>query len=311
VFEENRIAVVVPAHNEEAFIASTVRSVPDFVDVIIVVDDASSDGTVRQVEELADPRAELVRNPTNLGVGGATIAGFRRALELGADIVVKMDGDGQMPPEHVHDLLEAIVHRGYDYAKGNRFLRPDALQAMPRRRLLANMLMTFLTKIASGYWHIFDPQNGFIAIRSTHLQRLDLARIDARYFFENDMLIQLYLLAARVCDVGMPARYGAEVSGVRPLQIAVRFPPRLIRAFLRRIYIRYVLVDFSPVALFLGLGALSFLWGAGFGIYLWVRALTTLHLTPTGTIMLALLPLIMGFQMVLQGIVLDIQETPR
>jgi glycosyltransferase involved in cell wall biosynthesis len=311
VFKGSRIAVVVPAHDEEAFIASTIRSIPDFVDVIVVVDDASTDGTSRQIEMLADPRTLLMRSAEFLGVGGATVVGYRRALELDAEIVVKMDGDGQMPPEHVHDLLEAIIDRGYDYAKGNRFLRPDALSAMPRSRLLANMLMTFLTKIASGYWHIFDPQNGFTAIRCSHLRRLDLARVDTSYFFENDMLIQLYLLAARVCDVGMPARYGEEVSGVRPLHIALRFPPRLIRAFLRRIHIRYVLVDFSPVALFLGLGSVLFLWGLGFGIHLWIRTLLTGNLTPTGTIMLALLPLIMGFQLILQGIVLDIQETPR
>lgn len=311
MYKDARIAVVVPARNEEAFVGTTIRTMPALVDHILVVDDASSDGTVREVLALAEPRVRLLTHAKRLGVGGATMVGYRAALDLEVDIVVKMDGDGQMPPEHLPELLDAILEKGYDYAKGNRFLRADALAPMPLHRRFGNAMLTFLTKAASGYWHIFDPQNGYLAIRTPFLRRLDFARLDQGYFFENDMLIQLYLLGARVRDVAMPARYGAEVSEVRPLRLVASFPWRLARAFLRRIYVRYVLVDFSPVALFLGLGTLVFTWGAGFGAYLWIRSMVTNHLTPTGTIMLSLLPLILGFQLILQGLVLDIGETPR
>ncbi len=311
MYKGRRVAVVVPAHNEEGFVGATVRSIPAFVDHVVVVDDASTDATAQEVHPLCDQRVTLIGNPVNLGVGGATRVGFARALELDAEIVVKMDGDGQMPPEHLAPLLDVLIEDGFDYAKGNRFLRADALAPMPFSRRFGNAVLTFLTKAASGYWHIFDPQNGYLAIKASMLRRLDLEQLDTGYFFENDMLIKLYLLRARVRDVAMPARYGSETSGIRPLVTLAVFPARLARAFLRRIYVRYVLLDFSPVALFLGLGSLLFAWGAGFGAYLWIRSMLTKALTPTGTIMLSLLPLIMGFQLLLQGFVLDIQETPR
>jgi glycosyltransferase involved in cell wall biosynthesis len=284
---------------------------PDFVDHIIVVDDHSRDNTLEVALESSDPRVIAVKTPHNMGVGGATIFGYQKAVELGSQILVKMDGDGQMAPEYLESLLDALIEQGYDYAKGNRFLAGESLAFMPRHRLYGNIALTFMTKLASGYWNIFDPQNGYTAIKQEALTGLDLKAIHPRFFFENDMLVQLNFLSRRVKDVPIPARYGDEVSDLNPVKIGVTFPLLLLRRFFHRIYQKYVLRDFSPIALFLFLGLVLFGWGFMFGIYLWIEAMLTSQLTPTGTIMLSLLPLILGFQLILQAIVLDIQETPK
>jgi glycosyltransferase involved in cell wall biosynthesis len=284
---------------------------PAFVDHIIVVDDASSDRTAEAARATNDPRLTVLRTPHNLGVGGATIEGYRRALDLDCAIAVKMDGDAQMRPEYLPALLDAIIGGGYDYAKGNRFLTGDALAVMPRSRLIGNIVMTLLTKLASGYWHIFDPQNGYTAIRAEALSALDLDAIHRGYFFENDMLVHLNLGRRRVKDVAIPAYYGDEKSDLNFFHVFLTFPPLLFQRYWRRIYRKYVLVDFSPIALFLFVGLLLFGWGMGFGFWIWWNSAHTHVPTPTGTIMLSLLPLILGFQLILEAIVLDIQETPR
>lgn len=311
MYKEQCIAVVVPAYNEEALILSVIDTMPDFVDQIIVVDDCSKDATFTVVESAQRPRTVLLRTPQNLGVGGATMLGYGKAMELRADIVVKMDGDGQMPPEFLAHLLDAIIDSGYDYAKGNRFLVPEFLRAMPRLRVLGNVALTFMTKVATGYWHVFDPQNGFTAIRTETLRKLDLAAVHQRFFFENDMLFQLGLVDARVKDVAMPARYGEEVSSLNPARIILTFPPLLLRRGVKRVWYNYVVRDFSPIALFLLLGLALVAWGTGFGIYAWLRSSATGEFTSTGTVMLSVLPFVVGFQLLLQAIVLDIQRSPR
>lgn len=311
MYKDRRIITVVPAHDEAAHVGNVIRTMPDFVDHIIVIDDASEDGTAEAAVECGDRRLAILKTTTIQGVGGATILGYRKALEIGGHIVVKMDGDGQMPAQHVAPLLDAIIDQGYDYTKGNRFLAADSLAFMPRHRLVGNMFLTFLTKLASGYWQIFDPQNGFTAITSEALGALDLDQIDKGFFFENDMLIYLSCQSFRVKDVAMPAQYGDEVSDINVFKIGLTFPFLLLRKFFHRIYQKYVLRDFSPIALFLFLGLALFFWGLVFGAYLWVKGMITGLATPTGTIMLALLPLILGFQLLLQAIVLDIQQTPK
>jgi glycosyltransferase involved in cell wall biosynthesis len=311
MYKGHKLAVVVPAHNEAPHIGKVVRSMPDIVDHVIVVDDCSQDNTSEAASACGDQRLVLLKTPKNQGVGGATVLGYGRAIELNSDISIKMDGDGQMSPAHLPALLDAIIDQGYDYAKGNRFLAGDSLAQMPRHRLFGNVVLTFLTKLASGYWHIFDPQNGYTAIRTNALKVLDLNAIHRGFFFENDMLSQLNYQNLRVKDIAIPAIYGEEVSDLNPLKIGLTFPALLLRRFFSRIYQKYVLRDFSPIALFLLLGFLLFGWGALFGLYLWARSLITGNPTPTGTIMLALLPLILGFQLLLQAFVLDIQETPK
>lgn len=311
MYKDRRIAVVIPAHNEAPHVSGVVTGVPDYVDHILVIDDCSNDETLAIATATKDPRVAGWRSPANLGVGGATILGYEKALEIGCDVAVKMDGDGQMSPEHLHLLLDAIIEEDYDYAKGNRFLAGESLQAMPRHRLIGNIILTFLNKLTSGYWHIFDPQNGYTAISADTLRRLDLRRLNPRYFFENDMLIALNFHNARVADVAIPARYGEEHSELNSFKAGIIFPLLFLPRFWRRIYQKYVLRDFSPIALFLFMGLLLFAWGVIFGAYHWILSVATHRVATTGTIMLSVLPLILGFQLILQAIVLDIQETPK
>jgi glycosyltransferase involved in cell wall biosynthesis len=311
VYRGLKVAVAIPAHRAETTIGEVVATLPAYVDFIVVVDDASPDGTWKVLSNAADARLCRVRHEKNQGVGGAMRTAFGRVLESGCDVVVKVDSDGQMDPARIADLLNALVDGGYDYAKGNRFMHEESLASMPKVRLFGNLALTFLTKIASGYWQIFDPQNGFVALRVPVLARLDLGHIARDYFFENDMLIHLNIMKCRVVDVPIPARYGDERSSMKISRILLRFPARLLFRFWKRIYHRYVLREFSPAALFLFLGVPLVTWGASFGAWAWIQSFRTGVVASTGTVMLAVLPFILGFQLILQAVLLDIQSTPK
>lgn len=306
-----KVAVAIPAYRAEATIAQVISTLPPWVDAIIVVEDASPDRTADVVAGLADPRLTLVRRERNGGVGAAMKTAYGRAIEMDVDLVVKMDSDGQMDPAQLPALLDPLVDGTCDYAKGNRFLHARSLGSMPAFRLLGNLALTFLTKLASGYWHIFDPQNGYVACRVSVLKKLDLSRIAPDYFFENDMLVNLNIHEFRVRDVPMPARYLGERSSMKISRILVKFPLRLMSRFWRRILERYVLRDFSPVALFLGLGIPLFLWGVGFGAHGWYLSAKTGVVASTGTVMVSALPLVLGFQLILHAILLDIEFCPK
>ena len=245
MYREQRIVVAIPAFLAAATIARVVQTLPAFVDTIIVVDDASPDRTFEVASALTEPRLIILRHAHNRGVGAAMCSAYERALELGCDIVVKMDSDGQMDPDRLSGLLDAMIDGNYDYAKGNRFLHRAALAGMPRDRLLGSLALGLLTQLASGYWHIFDPQNGFVACRQGMLARLDLPRIAPDYFFENDMLVHLNVLGARVVDVPLPARYADEVSSMRISRVLISFPVRLFCRFWWRILESYTPLDLS------------------------------------------------------------------
>jgi glycosyltransferase involved in cell wall biosynthesis len=311
MYRGRTIGVVIPAYNVERSIRKVVEGIPDWVDRIIIVDDASLDGTLREARSVVSDRVIVLHHDVNQGVGGATLTGFRRALDEGVKIAVKMDGDGQMDPAHLPVLLDAVTIQGYDYAKGNRFLHSSELSAMPRHRLFGNFVLTFLTKLTSGYWNVFDPQNGYVAIRREPLAQLDFSRIAKRYFFENDILIHLNILGFRVKDVAIPAVYGDERSSMKISRILGSFPVYLFRRYWYRIYQKYVLRDFSPVALFLFLGLPFFFWGVGFGFYTWWRSWAFGEIATTGTVMLSVLPFLIGFELILQAVMLDIQSTPK
>lgn len=311
MYNGKAVHVIIPAFNEQPFIAAVVRVMPAFVDKIIVVDDCSTDDTYGTAGSISEPRLIVLKTERNCGVGGAMKLGYAKGLELGADILVKVDGDGQMSPDHLPALLDPIVAGEYDYTKGNRFLHSQAIRQMPAARIIGNILLTFLTKAASGYWHVFDPQNGYTAIQADALQSISQDAVDSRFFFENDMLVQLNIQNFRVRDIAIPARYGEEISHLRISKILLTFPPLLARRLSYRIVQKYVLRDFSPIALFLLLGLPLFAWGVIFGLYLWVESMVTGQASPTGSIMLSLVPIVLGFQLILQAIVLDIQATPR
>jgi glycosyltransferase involved in cell wall biosynthesis len=240
MYKDKRVAVVIPAYNVENHVLQVVRSIQDFVDHIIVVDDASQDRTYDRCKDFDDKRLIVLRNPKNLGVGGATITGFKMAMKLEADVVIKMDGDGQMDAVHLKKLIEPLVAEGYSYTKGNRFLHSQAMETMPKLRLLGNFAMTFMTKLTSGYWHIFDPQNGYIAIRKSALDNLEFDKISKRYFFENDMLINLNIHNYRVKDIPIPANYGNQPSFLKIHRVLLSFPLYLFKRFWYRIYQKYV-----------------------------------------------------------------------
>jgi glycosyltransferase involved in cell wall biosynthesis len=311
VYKGAVVHVVVPAYNEETFVGGLIAGLPAFVDAVFVIDDCSTDRTAEVARARNDPRVRVISTPHNLGVGGSVRLGYEQALAAGADVVVKMDGDGQMSPDHLPALLDAVLEGGADYAKGNRFLYGEHMQQMPVSRMVGNILLTFLTKLASGYWHVFDPQNGFTAVRASVLRTLPLSRLHERFFFENDMLVKLNIQNRRVVDVPMAAVYGDEESDVRLPHIILTFPPLLLRRFAERVFQKYVVRDFSPIGLFLMIGVPSFVWGVLYGTYQWVYHRMTETVTPTGTLMLCLVAIVLGFQLILQAIVLDIAATPR
>jgi len=313
MYKDHSIAVVVPAYNEEELIGLTLAGMPEYVDSIIVTDDASTDDTAARVEAIAqrDARIVLIRHARNEGKGGAVVDGYRKAIHQGHDIVVMMDGDNQMPSDHLPSLLDPLVEGGYDAAKGNRFLAASGtLDEMPKYRLLGNILLTLATKIASGYWSIFDSQNGFWAVTAASLAKLDDFHIARRYDLENSLLIHLNILGARVADVPIPARYGNEISGIRLWRVTPRILLTLFTGFWRRVLLRYVLYNFHPIALLLFSGLALTIWGVGFGIWVTIGSLGPEAAT-SGTVMLAVLPFLMGFQLLLAALVLDILSEPK
>lgn len=313
IFRKVRIAAVIPAYRVQTQIGSVLRGLPRYLKHIIVVDDASPDATGRLAAAAAktDRRIIVIHHPTNQGVGGAMITGFRKALELGAQIVVKVDGDGQMDPAHLPSLILPLIEGKADYTKGNRFRDFRSLRHMPIIRRLGNMGLSFTTKAASGYWNCFDPVNGFFAIRAEVLAQLPLDRLDKGYFFETSMLANLYLLDAFVLDVPMPARYGKEVSSLSIYRVVLEFPLKLIATFLRRMALKYFIYDFSMMSVYLLVGIPLLLFGLVFGITKWIQYGELGTTAPTGTIMLATLPVILGIQILLSAIEIDMNALPR
>lgn len=305
------VALIIPCFNEQRHIAQVIASVPPSIRTIIVVDDASTDGTRAVVEGLQEPRVVLVALDRNQGVGGAVISGYREALTRGADICVKMDGDGQMPAEHLASLLECVVSGRADYAKGNRFWDMGALARMPKARLLGNGVLSFLVKLVSGYWSILDPTNGYVAIRSAVLKQMNFRRLSRGFFFETSMLVELNILGAVVEDVPMPARYGDEESSLSLRKVLITFPPLLVRGLARRFLWRFVLQDFNALTVGVLCGVPCILFGTAFGAYRWWLSITSGTPATAGTIILAALPIILGFQWLLTALVLDMLYQPR
>ena len=303
------ISAVVPAYKEELMIATVIETMPAFVDHIVIVDDCSPDATSDVVRASTDPRVHLIRHEVNQGVGGAIITGHKTAIALGSEINVIMAGDAQMDPAYLPALLDKVTDEGYGFAKANRFFAPESFEGMPRYRVFGNIVLSFMTKLASGYWHLFDPQNGYTAVRTEVLERVPLDHVARRYSFENDLLIHLNILQVPAVDVPVPAVYGDEVSSIKLRTVIPELMNMLLKGFWRRIWYRYVLWSFSPIALLLFMGLLLF--GFGIAVAIWVCFQVASSVVATAaTVMLAALPLMIGTQMLISALQLDIQASP-
>ncbi len=307
------IATVIPAYRVERDIESVLHGLPAYIKHIIVVDDASPDSTSDLVTAAArkDERITLIKHAQNRGVGGAMVSGFRKALELGAQIVIKLDGDGQMDPVHIPALITPLIQGKADYVKGNRFRDFQSLHQMPFIRRLGNLGLSFVTKAATGYWNIFDPTNGFFAIRAEMLAQLPLDKIDPGYYFETSMLSHLYLLDAFILDVPIPARYRGETSSMSIQRVLIEFPIKLMRTFVRRIILKYFIFDFSMTSVYLLTGIPLLLFGLIFGITKWIQYARRDIPAPTGTVILPTLSVILAIQILLSAIEIDLNSTPR
>lgn len=306
-----RIAVVIPAYRAESSIESVIRGIPSFVSDIVVVNDASPDGLAAVAAATGDARVHVLSHDTNRGVGAAVLTGYREAIARGAEIVAKVDADGQMDPAYLVPLLLPIARGTADYTKGNRFLHAHELRAMPRLRLVGNAFLSLFTKLATGYWQVFDPTNGYTAIDARVIRALDQQRVAPRYFFESSMLIELSRLRAVVEDVYIPAIYRGEVSSLSTRGAVGEFPFKLLAATVRRIFVQYFVRDFSAVSLYLLVGTVFLLFGAVWGAWHWQISVQTNVPATTGTVMIAVLPIILGAQLLLQAVTLDIQNVPE
>jgi len=306
-----KVAVVVPCYRERLHILDVLTKIGPHVSAIFVVDDACPDQTGDFVEQnCTDPRVHVTRHATNLGVGGATLTGYRLALDAGYDIVVKLDGDDQMNPDQIPRLIAPIISGRADYTKGNRFHRADAVSAMPWTRIAGNIMLSLLSKLSSGYWNVFDPTNGYTAIHSAAAKNLPVNNISKGYFFESELLFRLGMMRAVVEDVPMTARYGAETSGINIPKIIPEFMAKHYINTCKRIYVNYFLRDPGVATLQLVFGKVLLLFGIIFGGWNWYGSVQTGVNASAGTVVLAALPIIIGVQLLFSFFGQDLKNVP-
>jgi dolichol-phosphate mannosyltransferase len=307
-----KLHVVIPAYQVERHIVDLIGRIDPTVEKIWVVDDACPNGSGKLVQDqVKDKRVTVFFNAENQGVGGAVTTGYKAALEAGAEVVVKLDGDGQMHPEDIETLVRPIALGEADYTKGNRFDSLDDLYLMPRIRIFGNAALSLWSKLSSGYWGVTDPTNGFTAIHRAVLSKLELGKISKRYFFESDMLFRLNLSGAVVEDVALPARYGDEKSNLKIRKVLLEFPIKYTRNLLKRIFYRYYLREWSIASFELPLSIGLGIFGAWFGLSSFFAAAEAGRATTAGQATIASLAIILGVQLMLSFLAYDIQSEPR
>ena len=308
MLEGKRVAVVVPAHDEEALIGGTLAGIPEFVERVYVVDDSSQDATAERAQEVGDPRVEVISHTQNEGVGAAIVTGYRRALAEGIDVACVMAADGQMDPGDLERIAAPVARGEVEYSKANRLFTGQAWTLMPRHRYLGNAVLSMLTKIASGYWHVADSQSGYTAISRETLEQLDLDRIYRRYGFPNDMLVHLNVWNARVRDVPSRPIYGVgERSEIKLWRVIPAIAWLLFKGFFWRLREKYVIRDFHPLVFFYTLGILLTVVGLVLGAVETVLRLMGNELTTPTMILVALL-LISGSQFTLFAMWFDMES---
>lgn len=308
---EFAIGVVIPTYKAKAHIKGVIDAIGSEVSKIYVVDDLCPDSSGRYIQQQCkDSRVKVLFNSQNRGVGGAVMAGYRQAIADGMDVIVKIDSDGQMDPSLIHHFVTPILLGEADYTKGNRFYDIEKLNQMPKVRLIGNALLSLLNKLSSGYWHTFDPTNGYTAISADVAEKLPFHKISNRYFFETDILFRLNTLRAVVIDVPMDAKYGDEVSNLKISKIIGEFALKHGRNLFKRIFYNYYLRDMSIASIQLPLGGILFAFGVVFGGLNWYASANSNIATPAGTVMLSALPTLMGLQLLLAFFSYDIATVP-
>jgi len=306
------VAVVIPSYRVRSTIRGVIDGVPASVETIYVIDDACPEKTGKYViDNITDERVKVIFHENNKGVGGAVKTGYKAAFADGADIVVKMDGDGQMDPIYLESLIAPVLSGQADYTKGNRFFDLQTLSSMPTIRLIGNAVLSFMNKLSTGYWDIFDPTNGYTAIHRNLISIIPWQKVSDRYFFESDLLFRLNTFRAVVKDVPMSAKYGEENSSLRISRIIGEFLYKHKRNMLKRIFYNYFLRDFSVATLNLLIGSLLIIGGLIFGLYSWYISAVTGVPQTAGTVMLAALPILLGIQLMLAFLSYDILSTPK
>ena len=305
-----KIAIVIPYYNASMHIINVVNKIPEYISNIYIIDDCSKEVLPSEVLT-KNNKVVILKNKKNLGVGGAVKKGFLKAMEDKIDFVIKLDADDQMDSSYIPELLDGIIIKNADYSKGNRFRDLKALKKMPFTRKFGNLGLSFLTKVATGYWTNFDPTNGFFAIKRENLEKIDFSNLSDRYFFETSLLSELYFTEAKVLDISMPAIYDDEKSSMQVWKMPFVFIPRLMKILIKRIIKTYILYDFNIGSLYLIFGIPMFLFGFFYGIFEWHYHLTNNILAPTGTIMVITINLILGFQLILQAIQYDISRVNK
>jgi dolichol-phosphate mannosyltransferase len=305
---ELQVAIVIPCYRVRRHILDVLAAIGPEVAIIIAVDDACPEHSGAFIREhCGDPRLKVIIHPVNQGVGGAVMTGIASALAAGADIIVKIDGDGQMDPAAIVSFVEPIMAGVADYTKGNRFHNPEDVRSMPTVRLIGNAGLSFITKLSSGYWNLFDPTNGYVAIDARLAAALPHDKIERRYLFETDLLFRLGLLRAKVVDIPMQAVYGDEISNLVVSRELPRFVVANVRNFFKRIAYNYFLRDFNIASLELVFGLIFTLFGIIFGIVNWGTSVPA----TAGTVMIATLPLLTGLLLLISFVNFDIQQIPR
>jgi dolichol-phosphate mannosyltransferase len=307
------VSVVIPCYNVAKHIENVISKIPDDITYIIAVNDCSTDETYNILSCIAgkNKRVVCVHHELNQGVGGAMISGFQKAMELNSDIAIKMDGDGQMDHSNIQRLIKPVKDGVADFSKGNRFRDFKALKSMPAFRRLGNLGLSFLIKAASGYWNVFDPTNGFIAISKETLSAINFNKIHKRYFFESSLLIELYYADAVVVEIPMKAQYADERSNLSISSTLFEFPPKLFYAFMRRVVLKYFLFDFNIASLYILFGLPVFLIGAVYGIVKYIKYASHNAPAPTGTVVIPTLLIILGFQLLLSAANYDVANYPK
>jgi dolichol-phosphate mannosyltransferase len=306
------IAVVIPSYKVRRHILDVLAKIGAEVQLIFVVDDNCPENTGQLVSQtVTDPRVQVLYTPTNSGVGGAVMAGYAAAVKSGADVIVKIDGDGQMDPALLRRLIHPILNGQADYTKGNRFYDIEGVRTMPLARLIGNAGLSFLAKMSTGYWHLFDPNNGYTAIHAMVVGLLPLPKIDRRYFFESDILFRLNTIQAVVVDVPMEAVYGDEISNLDLRKEFFRSFGKHTVNCTKRIFYNYFLRGFSIASVELLVGLFGLLFGLVFGIDKWISSIATGAPATAGTVMLAAVPTIVSIQLLLSFLNYDMRQAPQ